>query len=244
MPKRPRGKFNLPRFSDLGPLVSYHNTPASNCDRELCFNGLTKEQAIKNIADAFEIYEREAINVVERETNLDFTVVLTGSVVRGDFGCRKEKFIVDTITDLESRRMEDDETTFRQIVRDVTGKEPELVNQSRGFGFILDRGTTDIDAITIYEKAQDELSRDGANIVDTTVCSDIDSFVAVEAPERRIDDIDMRLFDKLLDNAVIPAERSLEVNMGFEPQTVTIESLEEPFVTSSEAFNDVIDRFY
>jgi len=50
--QRPRGELGLPRLTDIGPLVSHHKTPATECDKRVCFGGHTKEEVWQELEDA------------------------------------------------------------------------------------------------------------------------------------------------------------------------------------------------
>lgn len=166
----PTGPLGFPRLTDLMPLASYHRDSPSSCDIKECYNGLSKQAAAE---DVLRLYRHVYTTFPEKLSGVGVvadTVVLVGSTVRGDFGCRELKKIQgEVMNDLEmfymggyvdeAKRMMQNSSTTAELRQKIQEK--------------IDTGS--------FSDEEEEFFWDEL-LMET--CSDMDIFALIEARER------------------------------------------------------------
>lgn len=245
--QRPRGRFGLPRLTDIGPQVSHHNTPASTCDKQFCFEGHTKEEVFKSIRDAYVTNKDEILNKLRDNGIPAEDIVVSGSVVRGNFGCRGKDKIRDEID--EVIRFTYEMGKFPDEAINIIQSSVENQPVSKIFSHAKRR----FEESDTVDEGLDEFEQDNLKLMlddlVVAICSDVDLFILVpqdaeSSARRRWSDVDVqREFDPIFGRM----NESIKGRMIFITSMTTVEGekkLDEPTISSREGFNTILRKFY
>lgn len=247
MTKKPRGRFGLPRLTDIGPRVSYHNTPPTECDVEFCFDGHTKREVFISIRDAYANNKDKIINTLRDEHIPVEEIVVSGSVVRGQFGCRDMNKVRDEINEVSDDVWEmggeipDDAVDVVENGLKTSSTPQELWN------FIEPKLTS------LKQEINDPIERDGIDMmlddVKVGICSDIDLFVVF--PDDASHSATNRWRTPELQRKTDPIYHDMNTTVKGEMVFIASESdeslqskLDAPSISSIEGFNAIIDKYY
>lgn len=237
--KRPQGRFGLSRLTDIGPLVSHHNTLATECDKRVCFDGHSKEEVFRSIKDAFlshrDNFKQELIDI---DMNIE-GIVITGSIVRGNFGCRginKAKAELEQVINTQWRERFSESAV-------AIGDDLLVQNSVEDIWRISENKLTGL--------PQGEILKEDVRIA---ICSDIDIFVIVEGDvsrkkweSRNIQQIRDTFTTKMFNDTL--GEMPYIVNISNEERfnkvtTLIADKSREGAIQSKEGFNEIIRRHY
>lgn len=237
MADRPRGKFGLPRLTDLGPNVSYHNNPPSDCTVKHCYGGKTKREIVVAVRDAFLNHKD---NFEEELKNVGIPVkqiLIAGSFVRGDFGCRdKEKALREffNIPPVHNN------PELQNLIKDV---QAEANSSSEAIQMFK----SDIPNITPPpDRAEQNWNEIILEDMYVAFCSDVDIFVGVEdhtikERNRLVGNDDYReIRSEFMSsmNEEIPGHTFAIVNI------TNVSLIDGPVISSREDFNKLLKKYY
>ena len=231
--QRPRGELGLPRLTDIGPLVSHHNTPATECDKKVCFGGHTKGEVFKSIQTAFINHRDEFKQDLRGEDFPVEEIVISGSVVTGNFGCRDVNKAKDEISELV-------DLIWRER-REMSKTAVEVGNNIARMDSIID----------MWEAAQNGFKgEDNEDIlkedIRTSICSDIDIFVLV--PDDLLRDVrqDWRRppITQIKDKHTSAMFNDTKGEMIYIENLESKEFIEEDVIFTEEGFDEIIRRHY
>lgn len=222
--------FKLPRLTNISPLVSAHNKPASKCTKHVCFDGHTKSEVFKSIKHAFLTHKDKLESDLENIGIESPTVILTGSVVRGGFGCRDFEKIKGEIDPL-----------IQEVWLDV-GLEEDLINKVENA--LLESKST----FEFWTKINQSIS---SNTDDTkllmediriSVCSDIDIMTVTDT---NVGFTKKREADRLISKATKKMDEETKGDMVYLHNfTNTDYAPNDEVISSERGFNKIIRRFY
>lgn len=242
MTDRPRGKFGLPRLTDNGPMVSYHNNPASKCDKEVCFNGHSKERVFVSIRDSFTTHKPRLERKLDDLGVPVADIIISGSVVEGDFGCRDIGKIREEIDEVE------------EFWTKFSPEEKEAANKIKTIVDNRDSASAIWEGVSNQVYNNEELVTEGevANMVEDVklaICSDIDMFIVFpdnaksrartrwhsEEVQMKIDPIFADLNDDVVGRMRFIASESNESLQ---------QEMDEPTISSKQGFDRILEKYY
>lgn len=218
--KRPLGPFasrGIFNFSN----ETYHSKPPSDCSKQLCYNGLDKREVIIEVRDAFISHKDSFVRDLENEGVPVDDVVVGGSIVDGDFGCRSIAKIEDEIQELKNIWVKDPETEqYVTVVEDI-------INESES-------------ALEIHNKVKQEV--DNPIVVEDVhiaICSDIDVIVITPRTDK---------FNKAVgfQSPVEEFEQKMESDIDAD-MAVFVNSdkkVKSEVLRTEEDFNEILRRYY
>lgn len=242
MSDNPRGRLNLPRLTDIWPMVSHHRTPPSKCDVNLCFNGHTKEEVFRSVRDTYvnnvprlkQKLEDNGVSVVD--------IVISGSLVKGDFGCRDPNKIraeIDELLDGPWRNSE-----FGEEISDIVNSTDDAMLMWEQVNQAAERRK---EGMADYDKEEIDIKVDDTLIA---ICSDVDMFIVfpdsdTTVNERRYREIDG--FKGPLDPIFGDIQDDIKGNMMLitSVSNVSLQNRQnEPTLSSKSEFDKILRRFY
>lgn len=222
--------FKLPRLTNISPLVSAHNKPASKCTKHVCFDGHTKSEVFKSIKYAFLTHKDELESDLENIGIKSPTVILTGSVVRGEFGCR----------DFENVKGEL-EPLIREVWTDV-GISNDLINEVE---YVLLNSESTFEFWTNINQSVSKDTDDVKLILEDiriSVCSDIDIMTITDT---NVGFTKKREADKLISKTTKKMDKETKGDMVYLHNfTNTDYAPNDEVISSERGFNKIIRRFY
>lgn len=197
---RPLGPFAQANVQ--GSSNSSYNYTFSQCDKELCFNGMTKKEALQDIVNVYKHVSKVAPERY-KEINVDIDrVTIVGSVATGNFGCRDMKKI-EKIYEEEMRMFFDGRALAeaRDLIDDASSVRE--LNQA------------------IHEmksEVSDPMIEDMLFTLEDNLCSDIDMFMPADIKESVLMDLQENSeFREIQDGLITEANEMSNLNMVFEP---------------------------
>lgn len=236
MPDRPRGKFGLPRLTDMGPNVSYHNTPASDCTIKHCYDGNTKKEMVITVRDAFLKHKDKFLSDMKEIGIPARFIYIGGSFVEGDFGCRSlEKGLMEFFNTPPANRSSE----LKQLIKDVqinTNTTSEAIETFKN----------EIPSITPPQDESSEWNKIVLEDMYVAFCSDVDVFVAIE-------DFSTKQLNRLFDNPdflEVRSEFMENINTDIPGNTFAIVNMKnisqvtEPVLITENDFNKLLNKYY
>lgn len=228
--QRPRGEFGLPRLSDIGPRVSAHNSPPTDCDIEVAYNGLTKKEAAEEVLSAYKIAHGIAFDNLPKEPE---GVFLVGSTVSGDFGCRSMPKIKEEAAFIFSeliQKPDDIEIIDELILNSDSALEIYTKFKNREDEFV---GNVEVLETDLFEVIVSDIDIVSAYNIHREVTNDLQ-----HGREYRevIDNINARIFDD--------TDVNMSPSFGIRGQDFLDDIGLGPTVTSPQEYKEIIDKYY
>lgn len=245
---RPKGRFGLSRLTDIGPQVSYHNNKPSDCSKQLCYNGHTKREVFVSIRDAYAQYKDRIIATLEDNGVPVEELVISGSVVTGDFGCRDKKKIVEEIEELYhdvwGMSAEFPDEVADSIYRIVQNEDKPLVMWRKA-----NKEVEQLKSENDYDRMQGERVDDMLDDLLVSICSDIDFFVVFpdstkSQARRRWNSREVQMaLDPVLEEMINSIKGRMTPIFSESNETMQ-ENMDAPTISSVDDFDRVIDKYY
>lgn len=224
--KRPIGQI---LFKQIGSNNYNYNT--TECDKELCFDGMTKVEALRDI---LEVYQHVSNVAPERYSNVGVDidrVTIVGSVATGNFGCRD-------IEKMDELVREEYELLFE---REQAKLASNLISQANSI--------MELDKLITEELENNPTTREADILLSmqADLCSDVDMFMPADVSIDAFSELQEQPdFREVQNNLGVETNEMTDLNMVFEPGVRPREMFEaqsgEPIISSPNELQEIIEE--